>query len=33
MKRLVIVGMVWMALLGACAADKGKELFDTAQKP
>ncbi|OGU09789.1 MAG: hypothetical protein A2075_17010 [Geobacteraceae bacterium GWC2_58_44] len=31
MKRLVILGMVFVGLLGACAGDKSKELFETAQ--
>ena len=31
MKRLVLIGMILMGLLGACSGDKGKELFETAQ--
>jgi outer membrane protein assembly factor BamD (BamD/ComL family) len=31
MKRLVVLGMVLIGLLGACTGDKGKELFETAQ--
>lgn len=31
MKRLVVLGMVLMGLMGACAGDKSKELFETAQ--
>lgn len=31
MKRLVLSAMVVLALLGGCAGDKGKELFETAQ--
>ncbi len=31
MKRLVILGMALACLLGACAGDKSKELFETAQ--
>jgi len=31
MKRLVLLGMVLLGLLGGCAGDKGKELFETAQ--
>jgi outer membrane protein assembly factor BamD (BamD/ComL family) len=31
MKRLVILGMIFSSLLGACAGDKGKELLETAQ--
>jgi len=31
MKRIVLLGMVLLGLLGGCAADKSQELFDTAQ--
>jgi len=31
MKRLVLLGMVLLGLLGGCAGDKSKELFETAQ--
>ena len=31
MKRLVLLGMVLLGLLGGCAADKSQELFETAQ--
>ena len=31
MKRLVLMGMVILGLLGGCAGDKGKELYETAQ--
>jgi len=31
MKRLVVLGMVLIGLLGACAGDKSQELFETAQ--
>jgi TolA-binding protein len=31
MKRIVVLGMVLTALLGACSGDKSKELFETAQ--
>ena len=31
MKRLVLLAMVLMGLLGACSGDKSKELFETAQ--
>lgn len=31
MKRLIVLGMALACLLGACAGDKSKELFETAQ--
>ena len=31
MKRLVLMGLVFLGLLGGCSADKSQELFDTAQ--
>ena len=31
MKKLVLLGMVLLGLLGGCAADKSQELFETAQ--
>ncbi len=31
MKRLAVSAMILAALMGACSADKSKELFDTAQ--
>lgn len=31
MKRLALLAMVLMGLLGACSGDKSKELFETAQ--
>jgi len=31
MKRIVVLGLVLTALLGACSGDKSKELFETAQ--
>ena len=31
MKRLVVLGLVLIGLMGACSVDKSKELFETAQ--
>jgi TolA-binding protein len=31
MKRIVVLGLVLTALMGACSGDKSKELLETAQ--
>jgi TolA-binding protein len=31
MKRVLVLGLILMAFLGACSGDKSKELFETAQ--
>ncbi len=31
MRKLVLLGMVLLGLMGGCAADKSQELFETAQ--
>jgi outer membrane protein assembly factor BamD (BamD/ComL family) len=31
MKRLIVLGMALIGLMGACSIDKSKELFETAQ--